>query len=732
MANKRIYQLDVSTGITSDNYLVIDSSSYEKSQKTSVDNLKDYILSGSSMPIIGDNAEILYRDDNNIYGYNTTSGLTYSGNTLRVYGYNNNTGVTVNCNSIVIDGVEDGDKNFILAENGLGKWNLQTYRDEESRFLYIYNFNEDKEIFSMEETGRVGVNKQSNIMNYHSTYVGTANVGKNDMVVGGVYDGDTQILYEVVIITITTTNNWRWRKSLDYGATWGGNSPTYSVSNDYLPIESGITVRWENLTGHTTGNKWQFYAFPQAPQGSFTVAPNMYDELLKTNDYNAATVLFEDITSELSTSTDKTTTIFTTGTTSALYVGTLTKFRTFYVNMVLASQGLTIVGEYWNGATWTTLTLTDGSNNFTQSGPITFVKPNDWTTDTKPPEIEDDYNYYWVRFRSSTSITRAPIVSSAARNGDKRLAVYSGHLDPIPSFHVKSNGNTVIGKSNGVTSKLLTITDVLNPTSLAGGGGVAINFQAGGGIYMKSETTGCEGKYESFSGTLQIGTMTGHPLVFYSTNLQRMYFANAGTGQKFSLAIGTNVSRFDTVNPELLKIGDSGYTNVSFNLLSGYANLDNYLQLNIRNYSTGTTASSDIVATANNGSETTNYIDMGINSSNYSDTGYTIYSPNSAYLYNRGQDLNIGTGTAEKIIRFHTGGFSTGNTKMTIDSSGVTVTGTIISSSSIKAGNDSSTASASNVGSLRYKSDSNNSYCEMCMQTGASTYAWVVIKTNTW
>jgi hypothetical protein len=84
------------------------------------------------------------------------------------------------------------------------------------------------------------------------------------------------------------------------------------------------------------------------------------------------------------------------------------------------------------------------------------------------------------------------------------------------------------------------------------------------------------------------------------------------------------------------------------------------------------------------------------------------------------------------VINFHTDGFSTGNTKMSIGSSGVTVTGTIISSSSIKIGDDSSTTSASNVGSTRYRSDSNNSYCEMCMQTGASTYDWIVIKTNTW
>jgi len=601
-------------------------------------------INGSSgvLSIIGNNTEILYRDDTALYGYNTSSGLTYSGNTLRLYGFSNNSGSTVNCNSIVIDGVSDGDKNFVISDNGLPKWSLQSYRNEECRYLYFYNFDEDKEIIVAEETGRVGINKQSNIMNSHCTYVGTANVGLNDLVVGGVYDGDTQILYEVQISG--TANNWLWRKSLNYGTTWGSTSALSGVSTNYLPIESGITVKWLNLTGHTTSNKWQFYAYPQAPQGSFTIAPVMYDQLLKTVDYTAGTVIFEDLTAELSTSTDKTTTIFTTGTTSALYIGTLTKFRTFYVNITtINAQGLTTVCEYWNGTNWTNIVVSDGTTNFTSSGPITFTKPTDWSIDPQPPETITEDNYYWLRFRSSTSITRAPIVSSVARNGDKRLSVYSGHLDPIPSFSIKSNGNTIIGKSNGVSSKLLTITDVMNPTSLAGGNGVSINFSSGGGIYMKSESGSIEGKYEAFGGQIHVGSMSGHPLGLYSTNLLRMYFTNAGSGQKFSAALGTNVTTFDSVNPELFKVGDSGLTSVSSNLIGGYGNLNNYLQINLKNSNNGTTTSSDIVATADNGSETTNYINMGINGSNYSNTGFTLHGPNSAYLYNMGQDLNIGT-----------------------------------------------------------------------------------------
>jgi len=50
----------------------------------------------------------------------------------------------------------------------------------------------------------------------------------------------------------------------------------------------------------------------------------------------------------------------------------------------------------------------------------------------------------------------------------------------------------------------------------------------------------------------------------------------------------------------------------------------------------------------------------------------------------------------------------------------------------VQIANDSNAASADKAGTLRYRADSNNSYVEMCMQTGASSYAWVVVKQNSW
>lgn len=123
-----------------------------------------------------------------------------------------------------------------------------------------------------------------------------------------------------------------------------------------------------------------------------------------------------------------------------------------------------------------------------------------------------------------------------------------------------------------------------------------------------------------------------------------------------STAIGTNT--FDSIAPETLNI--SGSSTTSYNLVSAHGNVNNYVQLNIQNISTGTSASSDIVATNDTGTETTNYIDMGINGSNYSAS--FIGAANDAYLYSTGRELWIGNAStgATSNIKFFAGDAATG------------------------------------------------------------------------
>ncbi len=174
-------------------------------------------------------------------------------------------------------------------------------------------------------------------------------------------------------------------------------------------------------------------------------------------------------------------------------------------------------------------------------------------------------------------------------------------------------------------------------------------------------TTGNTG---TTAGTNFIGTTDAVDFVFKTNNAERARFTSAGN-------FGIGSTAFNATNPEKLLV-DAGTTS-SFNVINGKGNINNYLQLNIQNNNAGTTASSDVVATADNGTESVNYVDMGINSS--ANTSAFYGAANDAYLYNAGGtgtggNFYIGTSTAGKSLGFLTGGGATTNERMRIDGTG--------------------------------------------------------------
>ena len=118
------------------------------------------------------------------------------------------------------------------------------------------------------------------------------------------------------------------------------------------------------------------------------------------------------------------------------------------------------------------------------------------------------------------------------------------------------------------------------------------------------------------------------------------------------LNVGSNT--FDITNPEFLKV--DGGNSSSVNIISGYSDYDDYVQLNIKNRNDGISASSDFVATADIGQEGANYIDLGINNSNYSNEEFTITEALDGYCFVDGGNLAIGTASPDKKIILFTGG----------------------------------------------------------------------------
>lgn len=181
-----------------------------------------------------------------------------------------------------------------------------------------------------------------------------------------------------------------------------------------------------------------------------------------------------------------------------------------------------------------------------------------------------------------------------------------------------------------------------------------------------------------YNGSLAYGMNSGIEAYYLgsgTTNLTDLRFSTSGTetmriNENGSVGIGT--STFNSTYPEQLIVdaGATGNTNFQ-NVIVGKGNTNSYAQLNIQNiYSAAAnSASSDVVATSDNGTESVNYIDMGINSGTNTTTGI-LGGGNTAYLYSTGNDFSFGNATASKNLKFFTGGTATSNERMRIDGNG--------------------------------------------------------------
>jgi hypothetical protein len=94
--------------------------------------------------------------------------------------------------------------------------------------------------------------------------------------------------------------------------------------------------------------------------------------------------------------------------------------------------------------------------------------------------------------------------------------------------------------------------------------------------------------------------------------------------------------------------------------------------------------------------------------------------------------LSIFTGYGSSFINTGTSGGTVRFGAPTSYTTNVYVQGTLEAASSVQMGNNTAAASAANAGSTRYRVSGNNSYMDMSMRTGSTTYAWVNIVQNNW
>ena len=198
--------------------------------------------------------------------------------------------------------------------------------------------------------------------------------------------------------------------------------------------------------------------------------------------------------------------------------------------------------------------------------------------------------------------------------------------------------NVTIGGTTAAAGKFTSVTD----TGLTA---THITFAGTGGLLSDSANL------TYASGTLTIADSTAS-----SDSTHGALVVTGGVGIGGDLHVGGNITGASNSSAQFfgdqygfnaLYAGYATFTELPNTPLQVTASKNDYAQINFQNYNDGNLASADYVATADNGSNYTGFIDMGIASGSYDGTQTGVLGPvvtaNDGYLYVTGDTVtNVG------------------------------------------------------------------------------------------
>ena len=301
--------------------------------------------------------------------------------------------------------------------------------------------------------------------------------------------------------------------------------------------------------------------------------------------------------------------------TSAVSSGSAASFTGSLAGDVTGTQSATVVGKI---------------NGTSLAGLTTGILKNTTTTGVPSIAVAADF----PTLNQNTTGTAANVTGTVAvTNGGTGLTtVNTGDL------LYGSAANTWGKLPAGTNGQFLTLASGIPSWATA---------SAGSGWSLTGNT--------ATAGSHFLGPVNNVSLRMRTNNTERMVIDSSGH-------VGIGSTSFDALQPEKLLV--DGGTSATNNLIGAYADVNNYVQIGVQNHNSGNSASSDLVATADNGTNTTNYIDLGINSSGYANNASNILNrPNVGYLYtNATADFFIGNGATNQDMIFFTNNGSVGNT----------------------------------------------------------------------
>ena len=228
--------------------------------------------------------------------------------------------------------------------------------------------------------------------------------------------------------------------------------------------------------------------------------------------------------------------------------------------------------------------------------------------------------------------------------------VLNGASAGYQSFAVVGNTNTtyytIAGQTTsewevGIGTYYAANVSLARTTILASSNAnTAVTFSAGTKdifvTYPASKSVGSQTGYfdSAFQGTFVDGIVVDYVAGqgrISAGGADDLVFYNGGVAGS---VLGHASSNGDWDLPGVLTLGNgtlvTGATNPIFRAASS---ANSYVQGYVHNDNTGISASADLVAFPNNGTDVSGWVDLGITSSTYADTTYTCTGPNESYLF---------------------------------------------------------------------------------------------------
>jgi hypothetical protein len=334
-----------------------------------------------------------------------------------------------------------------------------------------------------------------------------------------------------------------------------------------------------------------------------------------------------------------------------------------------------------------------------RQGINTGTAPNDGLGDsllTGAIKINSNFSEIYNTFGNGNTLT--PITGYANTAG---IATVAQGLTGTPSINVYNIGVTsainvgaasTFQKSVHFESTLL-IGDTDELQIFHDGSNSYIDNASVGNLIIRDSGTGIQLKKTSGALMGVFNNDAGVEL-YYNGVLKFQTFQN-GVAINESVGIGSTAGN----PPYRLTVSGVGAT-ITQGLVNAIADftssVNGYGQLNVRNSLSGTNASGDIIVTSNTGTDTSNFIDLGINNTGFTTTSWTINGALDGYLYTSDGNLSIGAASATKYLSLFAGGTLAANEQVRITSTGVGI-GTTNVTSNLTVGGDARISGATTI-----------------------------------